>query len=185
VEGLEVGHYEILFDGSESFQTTVPFWTSPDVLPGTTHSVQISYVLADGRRSPVSPSGSARTWGKDNNGDGIPDDWQEMYFGSDPAGWTLPSIDSDGDGMSDREEFLAGTNPRNPEDVLRVLIRGTAQGSLLEWKTLPGGVYVLQGSPDLSVWQDIGGHRFASSSVDSQIVSGTLGNRYFRVKRIH
>jgi hypothetical protein len=185
VQGLDLAHYEVLFNGAESFRTSLPFWTSPDVLPGTTHSVQVSYVLTDGRRSPLSLSGSARTWGKDNNGDGIPDDWQAIHFGSNSVSWPLPTVDSDGDGVSDRDEFLSGTDPRNPDDALRVVIRPTPQGSLLEWKTSPGGVYVLQGSTDLTAWQDIGGNRFASSSSDSLIVSGALGNGYFRVKRIH
>lgn len=185
VEGLALGYYEVLFNGADSFQTALPFWTSPDVLPGTPHSVQVSYVLSDGRRSPLSLPGSARTWGKDDNGDGIPDDWQSLHFGSNPASWPLPTTDSDGDGVSDRDEFLSGTNPRNSEDALRVILRATPQGSHLEWKTSPGGVYVLQSSTDLVSWQDIGGHRFASSSADSLIVSGTLGNSYFRVKRIH
>ena len=52
----------------------------------------------------------------DYNGDGICDVWQQLY-----NAWSLPSAeDSDGDGSSNIEESIAGTDPRNPADSLRI-----------------------------------------------------------------
>ena len=46
---------------------------------------------------------------KDTDGDGLPDYWEMLYFGSLTA--TDGTKDSDGDGMSDYDEYLAGTDP--------------------------------------------------------------------------
>ncbi len=50
---------------------------------------------------------------RDSDGDGMPDWWEEKYelnpFNPDDA-----TLDSDGDGFTNYEEFLAGTDPRNP-----------------------------------------------------------------------
>lgn len=42
----------------------------------------------------------------DSDMDGITDDYETEFFGTDPS-----SADTDGDGMTDGEEFLAGTDP--------------------------------------------------------------------------
>lgn len=46
--------------------------------------------------------------GTDLDGDGLPDAWELQYFGNLKQDG---STDSDGDGASNREEFLAGTHP--------------------------------------------------------------------------
>jgi hypothetical protein len=59
----------------------------------------------------------------DSDGDGIPDSWEQQYFGNTtnaPAG-----ADPDGDGMSNRDEYLAGTNPTNALSVLKIVLSAT------------------------------------------------------------
>ena len=51
----------------------------------------------------------------DGNGDGLPDAWQIRYFGSVYALNARPSVDADGDGLSNFEEYQLGTNPQNPD----------------------------------------------------------------------
>lgn len=48
----------------------------------------------------------------DTDGDGLPDWWEEAYFGS-PTG-AVSDADDDGDGHPNREEYVADTNPTNP-----------------------------------------------------------------------
>ena len=55
----------------------------------------------------------------DTDGDDIPDRWESQYFGSITGG--NPNADPDGDGRSNLQEFVAGTNPlvadgRHPAD---------------------------------------------------------------------
>ncbi len=185
LSGLNVKQYEVYLDGATTPEiTTDSFWSSPDVLPGTTHSVQIDYLLTDGRRSPLSAAGQGRSWGKDTNGDGLPDDWQAQYFGPDPASWPGPGADSDGDGVSNRDEFLSGTNPADSNDVLKVVMEPTGQGLQLSWSSHPGGIYQLQTSNDLKSWTNSGGYRFAASTRDSVILRDAPASAYFRVNRI-
>ena len=54
---------------------------------------------------------------KDTDGDGLPDYWELLYFGSLAA--TDGTKDSDSDGMSDYEEYLAGTDPTSNDSALR------------------------------------------------------------------
>lgn len=53
----------------------------------------------------------------DVDGDQMDDDWENQYFGSyvnnTSSGHGIPSQDADGDGVSNLQEFLDGTNPRD------------------------------------------------------------------------
>jgi hypothetical protein len=51
----------------------------------------------------------------DGNGDGLPDAWQIQYFGSVNAPNAQPAADPDGDGLSNLEEYLLGTDPTNAD----------------------------------------------------------------------
>lgn len=55
----------------------------------------------------------------DSDGDRIPDDW-EMANGSNRNDGNDASLDPDGDGMTNSQEYLAGTDPRDKQSVLRV-----------------------------------------------------------------
>ena len=61
------------------------------------------------------PDGVSGLVNADSVGDGIPDWWRKRYFGS--SGTTnsssCASCDPDGDGFSNLEEYLAGTNPND------------------------------------------------------------------------
>lgn len=51
---------------------------------------------------------------KDTNGDGLPDWWHE-YYGVDLNDDDVANEDWDNDGLSNLAEFLAGTDPNNPD----------------------------------------------------------------------
>jgi len=51
---------------------------------------------------------------KDSDKDGMPDVWENAN-GFNPNLASDATADADGDGLNNRDEFLAGTNPRNPD----------------------------------------------------------------------
>jgi hypothetical protein len=44
-----------------------------------------------------------------------------------------------------------------------------------------GGVYQIQTSNDLAVWNDLGGKRLAAESQDSVVIGAGQTNTYFRI----
>lgn len=86
----------------------------------------------------------------DRDGDGLPDQWEVQYFAAPTT--ALPGIDSDGDGVANLDEFIAGTEPTNAQSFLAL----TAPNALeppTQWQvpaTATGRIYSLQWKSDLS-----------------------------------
>lgn len=57
----------------------------------------------------------------DANGDGLPDAWQMLYFDSVSSANARPDADPDGDGVPNRDEYPAATDPMNDVSALRIL----------------------------------------------------------------
>jgi len=185
LDGFNVAHYEIYADGAATATASVTniWWTMTGLAAGGSHSFQVCYVLTDGRRSPLSPSASGTTYSGGATWGGIPQEWMSRYFGSDMSLWPSPNADSDGDGVSNYNEFLAGTDPKRATSVLRVRLLPSPQGMFLHWNTQPGLIYQVQTSTDRINWSAVGEARFAAGTIDSMFVGGSNGN-YYRVLRL-
>ncbi len=171
--GYDLANYAVYVDGSTNALTTTNlFVVISNLVAGSTHSVRMEYVLRDGRHSALSVAGTGTTWGEDANFDGLPDDWQARYWGLNPFGWPGANVDSDGDGATNLQEFLAGTDPTRPDSALRLGMMRNAQGLWLNWNTEPGFVYQVQLSTNTVNWQNIGTARFAPGAVDAVSVGG-------------
>jgi hypothetical protein len=120
----------------------------------------------------------------DVNHNGISDAWEMAYFGSVTTNRTQLT-DTDGDGMSDYAEFIAGTNPTNAASKL-VFLSVTVQSNRffqLQWAAIPGRVYQVESSTNLASWTPITDWLQASGSPLS--CSGTNLNsspHFFRVQ---
>jgi len=187
LEGLPVTDYEVYVDGSATPAATITTntWTLTGVAPSSTHSFQVDYVANDGRRSPLSPAASGTTWSGANYG-GVPFEWMTTYFGPNVLAWPKPADDSDGDGASNAQEFLAGTVPTDPNSVLQTQIITTSQGTRLSWNCKPGGIYQVQASSTLDAgsWMNFGVPRFAAGTTDSILINGYGSAGYYRVIRL-
>ncbi len=101
--------------------------------------------------------------GVDSDGDGIPDSWMMQRFGHSTGqaeDLSRAQDDADGDGMSNIQEYLTGTDPRDPQSCLRLsLQKGEpgANGPHCSFTAVGGIVYSLQYCDNLrsGVWQKL------------------------------
>jgi hypothetical protein len=186
LSGLEMANYEVyLDDATTPVVTTNTLVNLGPLLAGSTHSVRLLYELKDGSRSPKSDAAVAATWGDDANYDGLPDDWQAKYWGSNSSNWPAANVDSDLDGATNLQEFLAGTNPVDENSVLKIKLESTPQGWRLQWNTERGFIYQVQKSTNINVWENVDVPRLAAEDQDSLPLFGEPGPvKYYRVIRL-
>lgn len=183
VAGFPVQAYEVYADGAVSATavTTNTIWTANSLAPSSTHHYRLAYVLNDGRRSPLSAPATNTTYGTISFS-GIPVEWMAFYFGED---WPSASADTDGDGATTKQEFLAGTDPTDSNSVLRTRLTSVAQGLYLNWNTEPGLVYQVVTTTNMTTWINVGGPRFAAGYLDSVYLGqGTGSISYYQVLRL-
>jgi len=95
--------------------------------------------------------------GIDSDNDGLPDAWELQHWGNLRP---LPSVDSDGDGRINLEEYLAGTDPSDTNSVLRItnMRRGFGGDPTrvdLVWTSEPTRFYAIEklsAVGDTNVW---------------------------------
>lgn len=64
-------------------------------------------------------SNAVLTMHADTDGDGLPDEWESAH-GLSITDSADAALDRDGDGVSNQEEYLAGTDPDDPQSFLRI-----------------------------------------------------------------
>jgi hypothetical protein len=85
----------------------------------------------------------------DTNSNGIPDSWEQEHF----AGQGFdPNADSDGDGTSNRMEYIAGTLPTSRSSVFRPV--GSHNGTVftMPMATVAGRTYKVYATRNLTDW---------------------------------
>lgn len=119
----------------------------------------------------------------DLDSDGMDDAWEWKWFGSQARDG---SDDWDQDGVADREEFIAGTDPRRQDAPLTLLIvEPDPEGvAILRWPASSGRVYDVLGIDDLSRedWQVLSSNVQSSSGIATfRIDTRERTHRYFRI----
>jgi hypothetical protein len=190
VLGISVTNYEVYLDGG---LTPVALVTSNQwvmtaangLSTNNTHSFQVDYVTADGRRSSVSPSASGTTWSGLNWG-GIPYEWMVAYYGGYIGGkyyvsnWPQAGAAVGAGGMTLTQVFASGGNPLDSNTWLRQDLKPTSQGMFLSWNTRAGSTYQVMISTNLAAWVNLGSPRFAAGTNDSLYVGGSAAS-YYRI----
>jgi hypothetical protein len=141
----------ILFDPALSTPPRVDVSTGE--LSGYAYSANVGWINLEGVTTCVEE-------GTDSDGDSIADAWEYEQLAADGqlADLTIltGSGDSDGDGKSDLDEYLADTNPFDGTDNLRItsftpdIALGEADLTWATWSARR--VYAVKSSTDLQTW---------------------------------
>ena len=97
------------------------------------------------------------TLGVDANNDGLPDAWQDLLrLILGPDALLGPNDDADGDGISNLNEYLAGTYAFDPESGFRLSIfTGPTGTPMLEFMAVSPRTYTVYNSTNLQDWTPI------------------------------
>ncbi|MGP8198824.1 MAG: hypothetical protein ACLQU4_04905 [Limisphaerales bacterium] len=85
-------------------------------------------------------------------GDGIPDSWRLLWFGTVSNALSAANADPDGDGASNWAEYVAGTNPLDSTSVFQLQPGGSSSSSsfTLQWPSVVNKSYTVQSSSSLT-----------------------------------
>jgi hypothetical protein len=121
---------------------------------------------------------------EDRDHDGMPDAWEIAYFGDTSHG---PSEDYDGDGESNLEEYLAGTDPTNPSSVIRALVTVVNGELRVSFRSAQNHIYRVECKTDLEIaaqqWVPVVSDIQGDGSVITVVLGpvGAVPKRFYRV----
>ena len=126
----------------------------------------------------------------DTNANGLPDWWETDYF--DAIG-VNPNTDTDGDGMTNLQEYLAGTHPKNPASRLAItqtafIPNGINRDFRLTFPSATGITYRVEFNDTLALnsWITLGAD-LTGNGTDLQATdqaASTHSRRFYRVRVI-
>jgi hypothetical protein len=122
--------------------------------------------------------------------DGLPIAWLLSNFGTTNVN---ANADPDHDGVSNLQEYLAGTNPTNGTDYLHITAESFASGgtsATLTWSSVPTRFYYIQKTPALNpppTWFDSGLSLIspsAGSTTTRSFADTNAPMRFYRVEAV-
>ncbi|MCW5548115.1 MAG: hypothetical protein KIT44_04055 [Opitutaceae bacterium] len=111
-DNLGVAGYIVYRDG-QPIETADPIrtttFTDQDLPAGEEFTYQVRSFDFAGNLSTDGPEVDIATLPEDSDADGLPDEWVRKYFAEEDD--PLPEDDPDGDGLSNAQEYVAGSDP--------------------------------------------------------------------------
>jgi hypothetical protein len=117
----------------------------------------------------------------DSDSDGIPDNWETAY-GFNAGSGADRDLDADGDGLSNAQEYRAGTDPTNALSRLTLSLSGAPLSPAVSFSALSNRTYAVQFTDDLGAWQTLADVLSRTSNRVETVVDPTAAtNRSYRV----
>jgi hypothetical protein len=91
----------------------------------------------------------------DSDSDGLPDEWELQYFSSISDPQASPNADPDGDGFTNLQEYLAGTNPLDANSCLKIDVASVAGSTAtIQFTAVAGKTYsvLYRDNPAAGAW---------------------------------
>lgn len=119
----------------------------------------------------------------DGDGDGLPDWWELQY----PSA-ANPNADTDGDGLTNFREYIAGTNPEDSDSSFEfvTVVEEIPGVMLIQWSSVPGKSYTLLRAPTLSLnpldYQPVRTGISAQGNLTTYRDTTGVGHQFYRVR---
>jgi hypothetical protein len=165
LSNLPAGQYVVQFGDVPYYQT--PISQTNTLIAGGTLNFPGNYTFLDA------------------NHNGISDDWEKAYFGAVTTNRTQ-FTDTDGDGMTDYAEFIAGTNPTNAASRFYFTGEMLPGDNLvqMQWTVVTNRLYQVNVSTNLSGWVPVTDWLQASNNptMNYTVTNSGGGARFYRVQ---
>jgi hypothetical protein len=119
----------------------------------------------------------------DTDRDGIPDAW-ESANGMDPNAAGDAGLDSDGDTMTNGEEYIAGTNPQDPTSYLQVQDVAAENSATITFQAVSNRTYSIEYTDSLSspAWNKLTDVAAAATNRTATVIDPAPGAvRFYRL----
>ena len=112
------------------------------------------------------------TLGEDSDRDGLPDAWERaLLINGQTINDISPHSDTDGDGLSNYEEYISGNYAFDKKDGLRLeIINKNSNEKILNFLAISGRTYTLYETQNLHEWKQISLKRTKSDDTNQNIL---------------
>lgn len=182
-----------LSGGSNYLLGELEFTIPSSASPGQSYAVH--FVVADGASADLTTEYNFQTrrstvWVGIQSPDPqnlLSDEWKLFFFGSldNPEG--AMDADPDGDGLTNYQEFLAGTHPTSAQSQLKFSSserrdNGGVDVVVLKFISAPGVLYDILRSKDFIEWSKVGSVLGTGAELEVQQPLGSQGPGFYRVR---